>query len=150
VTALPILRRALGYGAVLAAVIAVVGGAAGFAADGGRGLLSALIGAVMAFVFLGLTAASILLGFRVTRNDFLNPAFFLIVLGGWIAKFAVFLAAAFLLREQPWINLMVLFLTIVVSVVGSLAIDVLVVARSRLPYASDVTLPGENGSRAEP
>jgi hypothetical protein len=146
VSALPIFRRILTWGAMLALAVAVLGGLAGFLVDGGRGLGSGLIGALMAFVFLGVTAVSIIVAFRVTKNDVLNPLFFLIVLGGWIVKFVVFLVAAFLLRDQPWINLVVLFLTIIVSVVGSLAIDVIVIARSRLPYVSDVTLPGESNA----
>jgi hypothetical protein len=35
----------------------------------------------------------------------------------------------------------VLFLAIVAGVIGSLVVDVLVVAKSRLPYASDTRLP---------
>ena len=36
---------------------------------------------------------------------------------------------------------MVLFLSIVAAVIGSLVVDVVVVARTRMPYASDVRLP---------
>jgi hypothetical protein len=36
---------------------------------------------------------------------------------------------------------MVLFLSLVAGVMASLVVDVLVVARSRMPYASDVELP---------
>lgn len=140
-SAIPVLARILRHGGILAAVVIVLGAIGGLVADGGRGLVSALIGAVMAFVFAGVTAASIILANRVTNNDFLNPAFFLIVLGGWIAKFAIFIVLVLLLRDQPWINTVVLFITIVVSVIGSLVIDVLVIARSRMPYVSDITLP---------
>lgn len=142
-SAQPVLRRIVIWGAFLALGIAVVGSIAGLIADGGRGVLSALIGAALAFVFLALTAVSILIATRLTAGDVLNPAFFAIVLGGWILKFVVFLVIVFLLKDQPWVNPVVLFLTIVASVVGSLVIDMVVIARSRMPYVSDVTLPGE-------
>ncbi|HWR85669.1 MAG TPA: hypothetical protein VN200_06730 [Rhodoglobus sp.] len=142
-TAAPILKRVLLYGGLLAAAIAVIGGVVGFATAGGRGLLSALIGTVMAFVFLGVTAASILLANRSAKSDIFSPAFFGIVLGGWLLKFVVFLALVFVLSDQPWIERTVLFLSIVAGVVGSLVVDVLVVSRSRMPYVSDVRLPGE-------
>jgi hypothetical protein len=46
-----------------------------------------------------------------------------------------------LLRAADWLNPMVLFLSLVAGVMASLVVDVLVVARSRMPYASDVELP---------
>ena len=142
-SAVPVLRRALFWGLILGAVIAVVGAVAGYAADGSRGLTSALIGAVMALVFLAITSASILLATRLTNGDFLNPAFFAIVLGGWIVKFVVFLVLVFVLKDQPWVNPIALFLAIVANVVASLVLDVVVIARSRLPYVSDISLPGD-------
>jgi hypothetical protein len=45
------------------------------------------------------------------------------------------------LKGQPWIDPLILFISIVVGVVGSLLVDVIVVARSRVPYASDVVMP---------
>lgn len=143
-TAAPILKRVLIYGGLLAVAIAVVGGVVGFATVGPRGLVSALIGTAMAFVFLAVTAGSILLANRSTKSDILSPAFFGIVLGGWLLKFVVFLVLVFVLKDQAWIDNTVLFLSIVAGVVGSLVVDVLVVARSRMPYVSDVSLPGES------
>jgi hypothetical protein len=138
-----IFARIISYGAVLALAIAVLGSLAGFMADGGRGVVSALIGAAIAFVFTGVTGASIILANRVAKGDLLNPGYFGIVLGGWLLKFVVFLVLLILLKDQPWVNTMVLFLSIVVSILGSLVIDVVVIARSRLPYV-DVTLPGDD------
>ena len=144
-TSAPIFTKILRYGTILGLGIAVIGGIIGLLTDGSRGLVSALIGAIMAFVFLGVTAGSILFANRVTKNDILNPAFFLIVLGGWILKFVAFLVLVLVLRDQPWINLTALFLAIVSSVIGSLAVDVFVIATSRLSYVSDISLPGEDG-----
>ena len=141
-SAMPVLKNVLKYGGILGAVIAVVGAVVGYLVDGGVGLVSALIGAVLAVVFLGVTAASILAANKLAHSDFLSPIFFIVVLGGWLLKFAVFLVALILLKDQPWINPVVLLLTVIVGVVGSLVVDVLVIARSRQPYV-DVALPGD-------
>jgi hypothetical protein len=97
----------------------------------------------MAAVFLSITALSILIANRFIGSDLFVGLFFGIVLGGWIVKFVLFLVLAILLRDQPWINPVVLFLSLIAGVIGSLVVDMIVVFRSRIPYASDVTLPGE-------
>lgn len=144
-SAMPVLKNTIRYGGVLAAVIAVVGGVVGYLVDGGVGLVSALLGAAMAFLFLGVTAGSILLANRIAASDFLNPLFLITVLGGWLLKFAIFLVLLVLLKDQPWINNIVLLLAVIVGVVGSLVVDVVVIARSRQPYV-DVDLPGSPGA----
>ncbi len=130
---------------MLAAAIALVGGIVGYLTVGPRGLVSALVGTAMAFVFLAVTALSILLASRIGKSDVLSPSFFGIVLGGWLAKFVVFLVLVFLLKDQPWIDNTVLFLSIVAGVVGSLVVDVLVVGRSRIPVVPDVSMPRDSG-----
>lgn len=147
-SATPILRLVLIYGLWLALGIAAVGSLLGGIFAGGLGVLSALIGTVMAAVFLGITSASILLANRSTSSDMFSPAFFGIVLGGWLLKFIVFLILVFVLRDQPWVEPIVLFLSIVASVVGSLVVDVLVLATTRTPYV-DVELPGDGDGRVE-
>ena len=144
-SAMPVLKNTILFGGLLAVAIAVVGSVVGFLVDGGTGLVSALIGAAMAFLFLGVTAGSILLANRIANSDFLNPLFFVTVLGGWLLKFAVFLVLLIVLKDQPWINNVVLLLTVIVGVVGSLVVDVVVIARSRQPYV-DVELPGARPS----
>jgi hypothetical protein len=140
-TSNPVLRRALLWGAVIAAAIALVGGVIGFAVAGVEGLVSALLGTLMAVVFMGITAGSILLANRFAGSDLFVGAFFGIVLGGWLLKFIVFIILVVLLRGVDWLDPVVLFLAIVAGVIGSLVVDVLVVARARLPYASDTQLP---------
>lgn len=141
-SAIPILRRALILGGIFALVLAVVGAVVGFLVAGGIGVVSALIGAAMAFVFLGITALSILLA---SRYDVL--AFFGIVMGAWLLKFILFLVLAVTLRDQTFIDQTVMFVTLVVGVVGTLVVDMVVVARSRLPYVSDISLPGDRPQR---
>lgn len=137
-SAIPVLRRALVFGGLFAVALAVVGSVIGYLVAGGIGVSSALVGAAMAAVFLGITAFSVLLA---SRYDIL--AFFSIVMGAWLVKFVVFIILAVVLRDQPWIQPTVLFLTLVGGVVGTLVVDVVVVSRSRMPYVSDISLPGE-------
>jgi hypothetical protein len=136
-----VLRRALVWGAVLAGVLLVVSGVLGFVFAGAEGLVSALVGTLMAVVFMGITAASILLANRFAGSDVFVGVFFGIVLGGWLLKFILFIVLVVVLRSADWLNPMVLFLSLVAGVLASLVVDVLVVARSRMPYVSDVELP---------
>lgn len=129
------------WGGILAGVILVVGAILGFLLAGVPGLLGALIGTLMAVVFMGITAASILAANRFASSDLFVGAFFGIVLGGWILKFVVFIVLVVVLREADWLNTTALFLSLVAGVLASLAVDVIVVAKSRLPYVSDVELP---------
>jgi hypothetical protein len=141
-SAIPILKRILAYGGILAIAIAIVGSVVGFLVAGSVGLVSAIIGTVMAVVFLGITAASIVLATRVAKGDLLSVAFFGIVMGAWLLKLIIFIVLIIILKDQPWIQTQVLFLTVVIAVVGTLVVDVVVIARSRMPYVSDVELPG--------
>lgn len=142
-SAVPIFKRILLYGGILAVAIAIVGCTIGFFVAGGIGVVSALVGTVMAVVFLGITAASIVVASGVAKGDLLSVAYFGIVMGAWLLKFVLFIVLIFLLRDQPWIQTQVLFGTVVAAVIGTLVVDVVVIARSRLPYVSDISLPGD-------
>ncbi|WP_353809358.1 hypothetical protein [Agromyces sp. SYSU T00194] len=137
----PVLRQALRWGGLAALAIAVVGGLVGWLVAGTVGLTSALLGTAIAIVFMGITAASILLANRFAASDLFVGAFFGIVLGGWLLKFVLFIVLVVLLQGASWIEPTVLFLSIVAGVIASLVVDVVVVLRSRVPYASDVELP---------
>lgn len=137
-SAIPVLKRALAWGGVFALVLAVVGSIIGYLVAQSSGLVSALIGTAMAVVFLAITAISI-----IVANKFDLIAFFGIVMGAWLLKFVIFIVLALLLKDQPWIQPTVLFLCLVAGVIGTLVVDLVVIARSRMPYVSDVTLPGE-------
>ncbi|MCS5721392.1 hypothetical protein N1028_09715 [Herbiconiux sp. CPCC 203407] len=131
----------LKWDAILALVIAVVGGVIGYLVVGWPGAWSALIGTAMVLVFAGVTAGSILVANRFNDSPLYTTLFFVIVLGSWIVKFVLFIVLVVVLRGQPWLNDVVLFLSIVTAVLGTLVVDVVVVARSRMSYASDVRLP---------
>ena len=132
-SSVPVLRRTLAYGFAFAAAIAVVGGVIGLLGAGPIAAWSAVIGAVMAGVFLGITALSILIAVR-----FDIVAFFGIVLGAWLLKFVAFIVAALALRDQLWINPTALFLSLIAGVIASLVVDVVVVMKTRMPYVSDL------------
>lgn len=131
-SSVPILKRSLLYGFLYAAAIAVVGGGIAWLTVGPLGALSVVIGAVMAAVFLGITAASILVAIKYDI-----VAFFAIVLGAWLLKFVLFLGLAIVLRDQPFIDLTSLFLALIAGVIGSLVVDLVVVMKTRMPYISD-------------
>ena len=133
-----VLRRALLYGALLAAVVAAIGAPVGYAVAGGPGLVGAILGAAMGLVFLGATAASILIANRFAGSEAYQAVFFGVVMGGWLVKLVLFVVLAVVLRDQPWLDPKVLFFSLLAVVIGSLVVDVLVVARSRVPAVTDL------------
>lgn len=142
-TVAPLLIRSLISGAVVAVAVAVVAGGIGLAVAGVPGLLGGLLGAALSAVFLGITAASFLLAGRVTRGDALNPLFYGVILGLWVLKLVVFVIAAIVFRSFEGVDPVVFFWAVIAAVLGSLVGDILALARSRIPYVSDVQLPGE-------
>ncbi len=138
-----IAKRALLAGVVVTSIIAIIAATAGALISGLPGMLGAFVGAALGFALLGLTPLSIIWGFKLGKGDVLSPGFFSAVLGTWLLKFVVFLAAVFWLGDQEWLDRLVLFVTIVASVLASLVTDLVVVAKSRMPYVSDITLPGD-------
>ena len=142
-TVAPLLTRALLYGAIVAVAVAVVAGTIGWLTSGLPGLLGGLFGAALSAVFLGLTAVSILIAGRVTRGDAGNPVFFGIVLGVWVVKLVAFVVAAILMRAWDAVDPVVFFWAVIAAVLGSLIGDIVALARTRIPYVSDIELPGD-------
>ena len=138
-----IAKRALLAGVVVTSIIAIIAATTGALISGLAGMLGAFVGAALGYALLGLTPLSIKWGFKLGKGDVLSPGFFSAVLGTWLLKFVVFLAAVFWLGDQEWLDRLVLFITIVASVLASLVTDLVVVAKSRMPYVSDITLPGD-------
>lgn len=137
------LIRSLRYGAIVAVVVALVAGVVGYLVAGAPGLAGALVGAGVSAVFLGLTAVSMLVARRVVKGDGTDPAFYAIVVGALGVKLVVFLVLLLWLRGQDWLDVAVLAWTMIAAVAASLAADVVAFTRTRVPYASDVRLPGE-------
>ena len=104
-----LLRTTLLWSAIVTAGLAVVGAIVGFAVAGTSGLWSALVAVLLAAVFLGLTAGTILVANRWYGDPLYTPIFFGAVMGGWIVKFALFIVVLFVLRGAPWLNGTVFF-----------------------------------------
>ena len=143
VDAAKILTDVLRYTGLLAIIIAVIGGGLGYLFASTDGLISALIGTILAVLFASITAASIIGAMR-----FDIAAFFGIVMGAWLLKIVVFIVILALLRDAPFVQTTVLFLTVIAGAVGTMLIDVLVVFRSRLGYVSDAVLPAASDANA--
>ncbi|WP_119698216.1 hypothetical protein [Microbacterium halotolerans] len=141
-TSTRILRAATTWGAVAAIGVAVIGGVIGFLIAGADGAFSAFAGAAIAALLMLLTSGSILIANRWFGDALYVPIFFGIVLGGWIVKLVLFIAAMLLLRGQPWIEPGIFFAAVVVGVLASLAIDAITLLKMRLPYV-EVALPGD-------
>lgn len=120
--------RVLKQGAILIGAVAVLGGVIGFLIAAVAGLVSALIGAAMALVFVSMTALSVWLGGKLSLGGFFG-----VVLGGWIFKLLLFIGLVLLLKGASFIVGPILFVCIVVSVIGSLALDAIVVVKTRIP-----------------
>lgn len=120
--------RVLKLGSLLIGAIAVVGGLIGWLAAGLNGLSSALAGAALALVFVSFTALTIKFGAKLPLGGFFG-----LVMGGWLLKLVAFIAAIAFLKNAEWVNGPVFFFTIVASILGSLALDAVLVLKSRIP-----------------
>lgn len=149
-TSMPVLQLSLRYSAIFTLVVALAGAVCGLVLDGLAGLVSALIGTVVAAVFMGLTAVSILVAERATRGRESTTRYFVIVVAAWIIKVAVFVGVAILAGSIAWLNPYVYFISVVVAVVGSLVADGLAMQRARVPYVGDIELPGASTSPNPP
>ncbi|MFK4760611.1 hypothetical protein ACI3KS_06720 [Microbacterium sp. ZW T5_45] len=141
VTSTPILRRTLIWSAIATVVLAVAAAVVGFVVAQEQGLVSGLLGVLIAAVFLAITGISILVANRWYGEPLYVQFFFAIVLGGWLLKLIVFFLVIVVLKDQPWVNPVVLFVSIVAGVLMSLIIDGIVVSTMRLPNVSDTSLP---------
>ncbi|MFP7760802.1 hypothetical protein [Marisediminicola sp. LYQ134] len=137
-----VFRRILTYTLIIAAAILVVGGGVGYLVAGMPGLISAGIGVGITVALSAITIGSI----AIASNGSVNM-FFATVLGAWIVKAIVFIAILALLRDQPFVNGPVLFFSIVAAVTGTLAVDVIVVLKSRMPYVDQSAGSGDPAGR---
>jgi len=121
-------KRVLGQTALLTGLIASLGSLAGYSVEGQNGVVSALIGSALAFVFGALTVISMLVGRKLSL-----AGFFGVVMGGWLVKLIGFALLARSLQGAEFINGPVLFLTLVAAILGSLVIDSIAVLSARIP-----------------
>ena len=126
-----VFTKVLKLGSALIIAIAVLGSAIGYFAAGLPGLFGALIGSTIALIFVSLTALSVLIGGRLSLGGFYG-----VVLGGWLLKVILFIATIAQINHQAGLNRVAIFVTLVASVLGSLAVDAYVVTKSKIPVVS--------------
>jgi hypothetical protein len=61
-----------------------------------------------------------------------------VLMGGWFVKLILFVVAMILIARQPWVVPGVLLVSIVGTVMVTLVVDCVVVARSRIPVSNRV------------
>ena len=121
-------KKVLGQTALLTGLIASLGSVAGYFVESINGVVSALIGAGLAFAFGALTVVSMIIGRKLSL-----AGFFGVVMGGWLIKLIGFALLASSLQGAEFINGPVLFLTLVAAILGSLVIDSIAVLSARIP-----------------
>lgn len=136
-TSQPVLLRALRWGLLATLLLLIICGGIGWAIAGSPGLVGGVLGAAIAGVFFGLTVGSIAFANRFISSEIYLILFFAIVVGGWLLKFILFIVAALLLRDQPWLDPKILFFSLIAGVLVSLAIDAFVMLKSRIPVIAD-------------
>jgi hypothetical protein len=127
-----VLAKVLKLGSLLIGSIAIIGSAIGFLAVGLPGLLGAVAGSGIALLFVTLTALSVLFGSKLSLGGF-----YAVVLGGWLLKMVLFMFGVALLSRIEGLNGVALFVTLVASILGSLAVDGYVVTTSKIPVVSE-------------
>lgn len=130
----PMLMRGVRWGIIATVASMIVFAGIGFAVRGQVGLVGGLLGAAIGGALLLVTVASIAFANRFVRSPMYLQIFMGIVMGAWVVKLIGFVAAAVLLRDQPWLDPQLLFISLVATVLVSIVIDVIIVARARVPY----------------
>lgn len=115
-------------GSLLVAAIALAGSLVGYLVAGMPGMASALIGAGLTLIFVSLTAISVYVGGKLPLGGFFG-----VVLGGWLLKLVGFIVLMGALKGAEFISGPVLFFTLVASILGTLAIDSVLVLKARIP-----------------
>jgi hypothetical protein len=125
-------KKALTYGALLVLGVTLLGSILGFVLAGANGIASALIGGALTLVFASTTAVSIWFGGRLNLG-----AFFAIVMGAWLLKIVIFMVLVATLKGASFVHGPTLFFTLVGSIIGSLALDSVLVLKARIPVVQD-------------
>lgn len=136
-SSVPIMRTVLRWSIILAIAVAGIGGIIGWFVASWPGVWSAVIAAAVVLLFTAVTAISIIFAAKMPSTYFMA-----VILGAWLLKLVAFIGVLAIVRAFSFTHDWMLWGTMLVALVGALAIDVVVVLRSRQPYVSDVELPG--------
>lgn len=145
-----VVHRALVFGGVVLAVVAVVGSVVGYLVAGTSGLVSALFAAALTALFLGMTTVSVFIADRVTRGSRSTGVYFGIILGVWVLKFVVFVVVLLLSRGADWLNPYVFFYALIAAVVGSLIADVVALRGAQVSAPAAAGVPAADATADAP
>ena len=119
------------WSALATLAIATIGGGLGFLAAQLNGLVSALLGSAIAFVFSLITVLSVVFGSRLNLAGFYG-----LVLGSWLLKVIVFAAVLVVLQTAEFVHGPTFFFALVAAVIAGLGIDSWVALRGRIPITN--------------
>lgn len=120
-----LLRTGLVGFAVALPVVALVG----FLVDGGPGVWGAVLGLALPLAFFSITAVVALVTVRL-RPEYLGAA----VLGSWLLKIIVLIAVLVPLSHADFYNRVVFFVVLLLGTFGYLALEAVIVLRTKVPY----------------
>lgn len=140
----PIMRNVLIWSAIMSGVVLVVTGVIGVVVGGSSGLWSAVLGTVIGFLFPALTAATILFANRWFGTPNYLVIFFGVFMGVFLVKILAFIIALNVVFGLDWVVRGVLYGALMATAIGSIVVDIAVIAKMRIPSVSDVTLPGDD------
>jgi len=108
----------------------VLGGGIGYLVAGGAGVAGALLGVVVALIFCGTTALSMLVSLH-------RPLTVLaaVILGAWLVKMLVLVVLLAAIQDLTFYDKYVFAGVLFAVVITSMAIDVRAVVKARIPNA---------------
>lgn len=124
-----ILRQALRWALVLTAVVAVLGSVIGWFVADMPGVWGALMGAALTLVFCGATIVAMML---TTNSGSTTMA--AVVVGSWFVKVVATLGLILAVRNAEFYDKPVFVTTVIIAVIGTLALDMRAVSAGRMPY----------------
>lgn len=140
----PIMRNVLLWSAIMSGAVLVVTGVIGVVLSGTDGLWSAVLGTVIGFLFPALTAATILFANRFFGTPNYLVIFFGVFMGVFLVKILAFIIALNIVFGLEWVVRGVLYGALMATAIGSIVVDIAVIAKMRIPSVSDVRLPGDD------
>ena len=135
-------RTAARWSTVALAIVAVVGIVLGVLIDGRRGAISSLAAIVVAAVFSLTTQIAAWHGARRGSVPFVTW-----VVGTWLLKFFLVLAAVIAAHHQDWILKPLFGAVLLAGTISALIIDIVAVAKARVPYVRPKAAPHDDGVR---
>lgn len=124
-----IVAKAARANLIALAIFLPVGAILGWAVASTPGLVAALLGVTLGFVFFLITALSVTL-----VSSWAPRLVEAVVLGGWLVKLLVFVLLFAALRDVSWLDDKVFAVSVAVAALAGLVIEVTVVIRAKSTY----------------